>query len=439
MIKLFQKGFLLFFVLVGLPLLFLPKVNLISFSDETAGIRLDDIVLLGFSIIILWAHVGIQKKLGPIETWTLAIALISFFSFVMNRLLVAGGFLHVDAKIFYVFRMLEYFIFFYLGTMAVSFFRLSSLVIGFFTWNVLFMLLQRLHIVGVFSVDGYMIAGDRIYGVSSFGAEQGLLLNFIYCYLVFDESTEKQLVSWLPRSLHSVCRACLPYVLFLLFGILIAQTGARIALVALVVSFIMRIIKGIQWRAPATLFTPFLIAFSCFSLVVVFLWNNRAVVGRSVGLLSMKNLSIISEVWETISITQPPMGNETSYGGGYDVSWWMRIHKWCYATKIYYLNPECYLQGIGPGFGFAGLDGGWLRIITETGILGIVAYCLLFRSLSRLNYAVKAMMVAFYINMIFFDAYLAYKPMSLLFLIAGYLYQTKTKPFENYQEVQLNA
>jgi hypothetical protein len=427
MMRLFQSGFSLFLIAIGLPLLFMPKVNIITFSDETAGLRLDDMFLMCASVAILWGHVAIQKRLGAIETWALGVTLISLLSFVINRLLVAGEFLHVDAKIFYALRILEYFIFFYIGTMASRFLRLSSLLIAFFLWNVLLMGLQRLQIVGVFSVDGYMLAGDRIYGISSFGAEAALLLNFLYCYLVFDEATRQQMVRLFPSPLRPVCIQAFTYVLFILFAILIAQTGARIALVALLVSFCSRIYADINWRSPQTLFAPFVVAFGCLSLIAAFIWNNRAVVGRSVSLLSMKNFSIIGDVWETISISQTPIGNETYYGGGYDTSWWMRIHKWCYALKIYYLNPECYLQGIGPGFGFAGLDGGWVRIFTETGLLGLLAYALLFRNLSKLSPAVKAMMMAFYINMIFFDAYLAYKPMSLLFLIAGYLYQESRK------------
>lgn len=422
--QLFQKSFVLFFLSIGIPLLFLPKINLISFADETAGVRLDDIILLFFSLAVLWAHVAVQKKVSPIEKWVLFITLISLFSFGVNRLLVAAEILHVDAKIFYAFRLLEYFIFFYIGTMAVRFFRLNSLLIAFCLWNIFLMCLQRLEIIGVFSVEGYMVAGDRVYGISSFGAEGGLLLNMLYCFLVYDESARNKLVSFFPPALHEMLKSSLTYVLFVIFAVLIAQTGARIALAALAFSFLMRIISGINWKAPRTLLAPSFIALACMSIISIFLWNNRAVVGRSVGLLSMENFSLITDVWESISINHIPMGNETVHGGNYDMSWWMRIHKWCYAAKIYYLNPECYLQGIGPGFGFAGLDGGWLRILTETGILGLAAYCLLFKNLSRLAPAMHAMMVAFYINMIFFDAYLAYKPMSLLFLTAGYIFQS---------------
>ena len=37
------------------------------------------------------------------------------------------------------------------------------------------------------------------------------------------------------------------------------------------------------------------------------------------------------------------------------------------------------------------------------------------------------MMIAFLLNMLFFDVYLAYKPMSLIFLIVGYAYAAKEK------------
>jgi hypothetical protein len=113
--------------------------------------------------------------------------------------------------------------------------------------------------------------------------------------------------------------------------------------------------------------------------------------------------------------------------GSYDASWWMRIHKWAYALKLYCLHPECWLQGIGPGFAMAALDGGFLRILTELGIIGCVLYGRLFYLIASQTTQLYWMMVAFMLNMVFFDVYLAYKPMSLLFLIAGYAYATKAK------------
>ena len=39
--------------------------------------------------------------------------------------------------------------------------------------------------------------------------------------------------------------------------------------------------------------------------------------------------------------------------------------------------------------------------------------------------AAERMLIAILINMIFFDVYMAYKPMSLLFIAVGYFYATE--------------
>jgi hypothetical protein len=100
----------------------------------------------------------------------------------------------------------------------------------------------------------------------------------------------------------------------------------------------------------------------------------------------------------------------------------MRIHKWIYALKIYFDHPESYLQGIGPGFAFAALDGGLLRILTENGLIGAFLYWMFFASIYHQSKQLAWMVLVFVINMIFFDVYLAYKPMILLFFVSGYTY-----------------
>jgi len=137
---------------------------------------------------------------------------------------------------------------------------------------------------------------------------------------------------------------------------------------------------------------------------------------------SFKNIELIATVWDNISLEYDPIGKESVRQGGSDASWWMRIHKWCYALKLYVMHPVCWLQGIGPGFAMAALDGGFLRILTELGIIGLWLYAKLFYGIAQQNRQLKWMIIVFCLNMLFFDAYLAYKPMSLLFLVAGASY-----------------
>lgn len=156
-----------------------------------------------------------------------------------------------------------------------------------------------------------------------------------------------------------------------------------------------------------------------------FIMENKAIINRSVGLLSFTNIDLIGLVWNQISIDYDPIGREAVLYQAYDMSWWMRIHKWIYALKIYYLNPQCWLQGVGPGFAMAALDGGFLRILTEYGMIGCFLFWKFFSAIARQSEQLKWMVIAIGINMIFFDVYLAYKPMSLLFLVSGCTWATQ--------------
>ena len=106
----------------------------------------------------------------------------------------------------------------------------------------------------------------------------------------------------------------------------------------------------------------------------------------------------------------------------------MRIQKWLYFTKHFIYSPQSWLAGFGPGVTGAALDGSILRIILEGGIIGSILYFVFFRSIYKLNTTMKLMVVNYVINMIFFDAHLSYKTMSILLFAAGYYYATQNSP-----------
>ncbi len=124
-------------------------------------------------------------------------------------------------------------------------------------------------------------------------------------------------------------------------------------------------------------------------------------------------------MWNNVNINIEPSFNGTVDNGQKDISLWIRLQKWSYVLKVYLTYPITYLQGVGPGFAFAGLDGAYLRILVENGIIGSFLYWKLFKSIATKSPQLMAMVIVLAINMIFFDAYIAYKPMSLLFLVAG--------------------
>jgi hypothetical protein len=427
--QLFDRRTSFFLVIICLPLLFLPKINLVAFGNETAGFRLDDFILLGFFLVCFWANFSLRKSLSDIEVTLFAIVGFSIFSCFINHILYAAHLIPVQASYFYSFRLLEYFLFFYIGILASQFLRIDSIVKAFFVWNLVLMLLQKLQIVGIFSVEGYIAKpDDRMLGIASFGSEIGLLLNLLFCFLVFqDKKQPSPRYIFVPPELKRVLTTIYPYFLLLLFVFLVVLSGARMAILALFVSFLICLKDLVKWRSPSTFILPALTLAIGIALMVFALYNASGIVERSKGLLSFANIDLISTVWDNIALDYDPIGRESVRQGDHDASWWMRIHKWCYALKLYWLHPECWLQGVGPGFAMAALDGGFLRILTELGIVGCFLYGRLFYLIGIQTPQLRWMMIAFLLNMVFFDVYLAYKPMSLLFLIVGHAYSSTAR------------
>lgn len=406
----FNRKFSLIILFATLPLLFLPKINLLSLGGtETAGLRIDDIILCFLSIILMWAHAYSHEKFYRIEGLILALTGFSLLSFLFNRFFVSLDLLPIDARIFYVFRLVEYFLFFYIGGIASQFLSDRVIIRAFFLWNLLFMILQKLSLLGGVTVEGYQ--GDvsgRIQGIASFPSEMGLILNLLFCYFIFDDSNKSK-----SPSKHILYL----YGLFFLFALLVIFTGNRISILALILCFVFRLKEEARTSPLAFLFVPILIGGITYALM-----QTTAVYERSFALFSFKNIELFSLVWDKIAITEIPLAGE-AISSEYDMSWWIRIHKWLFITKSYLYHPECYLQGLGPGYAGAALDGGWLRICTEYGVIGAYLFWKFFSSLYSLNKQTKWMIIAFSINMIFFDAYLAYKLMSLLLFICGYVFE----------------
>jgi len=425
--RVFDKKTMFLLTWLTLPLLFLPKINILSFGRETAGIRIDDLILLIFAVVCFWGNLTVRKSFSDIEKCVAYITGLALVSFIINRVLNVADILNVQSSLFYALRLLEYFSFFYIGKMAVRFYSTNTIILLFFLWNALLMVLQKIQLIGIFTSDGYQpITSDRILGIASFGSEIGLLLNMLFCYFIY-MSRAKNAENLAEMEARGARQVNAPYLLLLLFVLLVVFSGARTAIATLLITFFACLRDIIDWRKPKTLILPTCTILVGVALTVIALYSFSGIVTRSKGLLSFKNIELISTVWDNIILDYDPIGRESVSLGAHDASWWMRIHKWCYALKLYVQHPECWILGIGPGFAMAALDGGFLRIFTELGIVGSFFYAKFFYSIASLSRQLAWMTIVFMLNMIFFDAHLAYKPMTLLLLIAGATMQSQAK------------
>lgn len=422
MTRFFDRASVFLLLCVTLPLLFLPKINLFSVAGQTAGLRVDDLVLFSFAVVIFFAHFALFKRVIPIEKTLFSIVFLSFLSFGLNQVFVSFGWLNVDAKIFYCVRLLEYFLFFYIGILAADWISSDRLARVLFWINGIVILLQAFSLVGGFTIDGYISnVSYRAMGLASFPSEMGGLLSILFAFLLFSKRSDPLLI-YTTDAGEKLKEKFFTVSFFLLTAGLAVLTGSRIALASIVLTFIAKIKEMMGERAKTTAIFILLLGG-----VGAFLVGGYAetVIERSEKLLSLSNIELAKETWDRIDIDREPELNERLATGDHDMSWWIRIHKWCYALKIYLENPECYLQGVGPGFALAALDGGFLRILVEYGLVGVFLFYRLFSQMAKRTRSLKWSVIALLVNMIFFDAYLAYKPMSLLFFLTGHAYFEK--------------
>ena len=435
--RFFEQKLSIGILFICIPLLFLPKINVMSIdAGESAGLRIDDFVLCLTGILLMWSHALSHQKFYKIECWILLITGFSFFSFFINQFLSSLNFGYFNAKIFYTARLLEYFIFFYVGTIAFSYIKAKTIITAFFLWNFLIMALQKVNVIGAISVSGYYEdVSTRVFGVASFPSEMGLILNLLFCYMIWDPSISLRLISFIKLiPLRQFLRNCYLYWMFVLFGTFIIFTGNRISIVALLVCFFGRFLQTFKLRSIASLITIMIFIPLLLGGIGFIITQSEGVYERSSDLFSFKNFDLFHTAWDNIDISKDPLSlAQEESTENYDLSWWIRIHKWLFAAKSYLSHPAYYLQGLGPGVSGAALDGGLLRILTEYGLIGVFLFWKFFKCIYRLNDQTKWMMISFLLNMIFFDAYLAYKTMSFLFFSIGYIFESQQYIFRNAQ------
>jgi hypothetical protein len=423
--RLFENKFAFLLVLTCMALLFMPKINLVTFGErESAGLRIDDFILLFTAGAIFLASLFQRRRPLAIELWLITLTLFSILSFFTNRLLVKFEVFDHHSNFLYAIRLLEYFVFFYIGALATQFFNLRSIITALFLINTSAIVLQQLGIMGEFGLTGYssiLSSCGRSPGLAAFPSEIGTSLTLMFCFYLYDTNPNPpRFIQQFAPNIQETYKKIFPYALFLLFGIAIILTGSRISILALAFMFLLYLRHQVSLRSPIMLctiaFILFIFSFGFYHIIQ----NTDFISSRGAGLFSSSNLYLIQDVWEQIDLTYNPIGNEIIEFENYDMSWWMRIHKWVYVAKIFVLTPESWLQGIGPGFAFAGLDGGFLRILIEYGFIGSWLFWRFFKCIYQIDIQLKWMVIALGINMLTFDAHLAYKPMSLLLFVAGY-------------------
>lgn len=378
-------------------LLLIPKINLIPFRNETAGIRFDDFILLIVITLLLcgWI-VELDFHSDAIPAMGLGVVAVFCTSNLVNA---------SHSNFLYSLRLIEYLVFFWSGKYFVRcHFDFTSFVELLLGVNCAVIVLQYAGIVGGFTADGYESAVGRPFGLSAnHPAEAGTFLNLAFAALVFGKSATR---FWYWCALTGLC---------------IFITGSRSALFAHCLLTLVYLYRHSKNKTSFALRT----AAICGLLVAVFTAIPNSISGRSTDLFSQQNLETFRDVYDAIPVDQHftgfvDSGDPGEAPEGVDPSWYIRGFKWAQVVKTMFNERwTVWILGLGPGALTPALDGGWLRLISETGIVGTFAFLVLMRRISRLSTSCLMAVFALAVNMLMVDSHNAYKVMAFLFFLAG--------------------
>lgn len=391
-----------------LVLLFLPKWNLFAIPGESAGVRIDDLFLL-FAAALLYRSYCLHR-------WPSTRSEQLFFLFVtcgigsvlLNSLVRAEP---PSPRLLYAVRPLEYFLFFYAGRCFAVRQQLLALIVPLLGWHALWLVVQKAGLLGGFFLGEWRSdLSDRAIGIGAFPSEAAALLNILAPCAFWRLHAQ--------RSLAQDVRLIAWLLITLLFAVLVSCTGSRIGLWALVVT-------SLTYGAPYRASVPLLMLL-CVAGVVVFGMSSDGigwvtwVLGRADVLFSWDNITLIVKSWEKNSLSEPLERLLQGYQST-DESWFVRLFKWLFALQLSANHVWSWVFGLGPGTFGPALDGGLLRVVLEYGAVGVLLLWLFLKPMWS-DSMVRAILLALLWNLLFFDLYLAYKTMSLLFLIFGHLH-----------------
>ncbi|GAB4007714.1 hypothetical protein GCM10028808_12090 [Spirosoma migulaei] len=381
---------------LGIILLFTPKVNLISFADQSAGIRIDDIIIscIAGTTFLLFSTIY-KKKFSPLELLFYIFVFLGIFSNIIN--IVFNG----QSNLLYSFRNVEYFVFFYIGYFSRTKITITKVSYIYILINGFVIFLQKFALIGGFRSEGYFDnVSTRPVGLTGGPWEVGTILMFALCVIIYVE------VNINKKILFSI-----------LVLILLLITGARLPTLSYFI-----VIGALLFSKSKNKLFLILCVFFIVPLLLVFISQfNNPVIQRSANLFSYSNIDQFLHYYKSIKVESRFIDfPETPFDETSDMSWLYRISKWSFAIK-YWLNSGVeYIIGLGPGiWGFA-LDGGWIRILTENGILASVVYIMFLMKVSAMHSALKMIVITLAINMIMIDIHMAYKCMAFFFFAIGY-------------------
>ena len=417
--KIKVRFLILFFLIIAIY----PKINIISIPGSRTGIRFDDI-FFGIYFIFLIKNIIKNgfKYYGKFSNIVkvFIICVISFF--ISNVLGFFNGNVKIMLSTLHLVRKIQYFLLIFAGYDLAKlldkekFEKILKIVIIFHIGFVILSLFKIIPDIG-FLID--RISNDRAYSTFSGPYELAGFLLLPVPFLLMNLIKEKKYIN-------------LFYIVMCFIGIYLSES--RISLLAFIIIIFITLYFKVIKNKSLKLILPLVVL-----ILGILLFINPLHIKKLDRFSSVNISSFITTTKDAWNSTNYNFYKENGYiyykqevtNSTNDLSFAMRISKWTTLIKESLKTP---LFGMGLSVAGEAMDGSFVRLFCETGIIGLILWLFLLATIIKESkilkeedrWIIKMMILSLIIGSLFIDIFEASKIMMIFWFIIGFLfYDTK--------------
>lgn len=413
-----------------------PKINIISIGTSSAGIRVEDFLLaLICALMFIFSKYNklnkkVDKNFLQVRKLFYLYFVLSIFSTVYG---IAKGYVSPIVSTLFVIRKLEYFFMLYIG----YYYGMESTKINmkFLDLTVIFhflmCILQQVGLIGSFNRGEMLttLTQGRVSSTFNGAYELSAFLLLLLPYYL------KKIIEPGKGKVKSIIYICL-----ITFCILLSMSRTSL-IIELVIIGLMLYKYGVlkNRKLVQNVFIIFLaLILPLFSIIV-----PKIDFSRFENLNLRKTIYIFQYTWKYKNFNKYILTGSW-YGNsiytlnqfdamGYDGSLYQRVSHWMQLIDGWATSP---LIGVGVSVSGNSADGNYIKILVETGIIGLVVWCILLKKIYIILRKEKNWIFYSYISVLlgslFIDLFDSSKViMTLWFLIGIYIRRSFDKNEEN--------
>ncbi|WP_261903463.1 hypothetical protein [Vibrio fortis] len=226
--------------------------------------------------------------------------------------------------------------------------------------------------------------------------------------------------------------------------IIVLLTASRVTIVSVIFISILSLLFNKDVNIKKKYFLMFLpLGFiTTFTIVLVFYFSDGGFyfferIQQALSIETYNTLLYLAE--KSIIASSMDQYHSLAYGDGMnealsmsgDGSSIIRFYRWLILVKTVFSEPSTAIIGLGPSFASLAVDGHYIRVLTESGLIGLAVFIFFILTIYRRtsNLFIKQMIALMCLSALFIDIFVAIKPMIMFWFLIGY----------HYKDVKLNS